>query len=217
MRTRPWTLVAALSCALLLAGCVSLKRTPEARFFVLRSLVEPLPASGAAPGSSLGVLDVRLPGHLERPQLIVWRAPNEVRVDEYTRWAEPVTDAVGRVLTENLAALLPEHLVVRYPWPSSTKLIARIGVEIETFAPQPNGEVLLEGRWGILTPDVERALVQRSFLLKRGPLVAGPEGADPGQSVQAMSELLADLTREIAPAVRELPGPASQDSGGSRP
>ena len=209
MRTRPLTLVAALSCALLLAGCVSLKRTPAARFFVLRSLVEPLPASGAAPGSSLGVLDVRLPGHLERPQLIVWRAPNEVRVDEYTRWAEPVTDAVARVLTENLAALLPEHLVVRYPWPASTKLIARIGVEIETFAPQPNGEVLLEGRWGVLTPDVERALVQRPFRLRRGPLVPGPQGADPGQSVQAMSELLADLAREIAPAVRDLPGPAS--------
>jgi len=69
--------------------------------------------------------------------------------------------------------------------------------------------VLLEGRWGILTPGGERAVVQRSFQLKRGPLVAGPEGADPGQSVQAMSELLADLAREIAPAVRELPAPTS--------
>jgi hypothetical protein len=209
MRTRLPALLAVVCCGLLLAGCVSLKRTPEARFFVLRSLSEPLPESASPSTGAVGVHNVRLPGYLERPQLIVWRAPNEVRVDEFTRWAEPLGEAVSRVLAENLAALLPEHQVVRYPWPAATKLIGRIAVEIQTFAPQPNGEVRLDGRWAILTPDQERAVLFKPVLLKRGPLSAGPGGADPGASVEAMSQLLADLAREIAPAVRELPRPAS--------
>ena len=209
MRTRLPALLAVVCCGLLLAGCVSLKRTPEARFFVLRSLVEPLPPGATPAPGAVGVLNVRLPGHLERPQIIVWRAPNEMSVDEFTRWAEPLGGAVSRVLAENLAALLPEHPVVRYPWPAATKLIGRIAVEIRSFAPQPSGEVRLEGRWTILTPDQERAVAFRPFVLTRGPLPAGPEGADPGASVEAMSALLADLAREIAPAVRVLPAPAS--------
>ena len=207
MRTRGATLATIVVAAAALVACVSLRRTPEARFFVLRSLVEPLPAGATPALGVVGVLNVRLAGHLERPQIIVWRAPNEVSVDEFTRWAEPLGGAVSRVLAENLAALLPDHPVVRYPWPAATKLIGRIAIEIGTFAPQPNGEVRLEGRFTILTPDQERAVAFRSFTLTRGPLTAGPEGADPGASVEAMSALLADLARAIAPALRELPTP----------
>jgi uncharacterized protein len=209
MRTRVSALLGLAGVALVLGSCVSLRRTPEARFFVLRSLVEPLPPGATPAPGAVGVLNVRLPGHLERPQIIVWRAPNEVSVDEFTRWAEPLGGAVSRVLAENLAALLPEHPVVRYPWPAATKLIGRVAVEIRSFAPQPSGEVQLEGRWTILTPDQERAVAFRPFVLTRGPLPAGPEGADPGASVEAMSALLADLAREIAPALRVLPAPAS--------
>jgi hypothetical protein len=208
MRTRKGALVGIGCAALGLGSCVSLHRTPEARFFVLRSLVEPPPAGATPAPGAVGVLNVRLPGHLERPQIIVWRAPNEVSVDEFTRWAEPLGGAVSRVLAENLAALLPEHRVVRYPWPATTRLIGRIAVEIATFAPQPNGEVRLEGRFTILPPDQERAAAFRPFALTRGPLEsAGREGADPGASVEAMSALLADLARQIALVVREQPPP----------
>lgn len=195
-----------------LVGCVSLKRTPEARFFVLRSLVEPPQAPSSEPSIGiLGVQPVRLPGHLERPQLVIWRAPSELYVDEFLRWAEPLDVGVTRTLAEGLAALLPEHRVIRHPWPGGAELRCRVAVELGVFGQQANGEIRLEGRWALLPGRAQRPLAFRSVSLTRDPLVAdGP--ADPRASVDAMSELIADLSREIADAVRALPVEAPEST-----
>lgn len=194
-----------------LAGCVSLKRTPEARFFVLRSLPESeaaQPAPSPVSEGFVGVLPVRLPGPLDRPQLVTWRGPNELRIDEFLRWAEPLEAGATRALAEDLAALLPESRVVRSPWPASATPRCRVLTELRVFGPQPGGEVRLEGRFALLAPKDERTLVARPFSLRRGPVGSGRGGLDPGAGVDAMSELLADLAKEIAAAVRSLPAEA---------
>ena len=55
-----------------------MKRTPEARFFALESLV-PAPTGPQEPVAIVGVEDVMLPGLLDRPQLVTWAGPNELR------------------------------------------------------------------------------------------------------------------------------------------
>jgi uncharacterized lipoprotein YmbA len=189
-----------------LPGCAPFKRTPEARFFVLRSLAEPPAALTSAPRTGLvGVLSVRLPGYLDRPQLVTEMGADQVKVDEYARWAEPFPAAVTRTLAENLAILLPEDRVVRYPWPVSESTPWRVSVELRVLAPQGDGTVRLEGRWALLPDDSERPLVHRPISLRRGPLPVGPRGVEPAAGVEALSELLADLSREIAGGVRALP------------
>ena len=147
---RDW-LPATVACLALgaLAGCVSLKRTPEARFFALRPVAEPPraespPTPTAEGGASIvGVLPVLLPGHLERPQFVTWSGPGEVRFDEFPRWAEPLGSGVLRVLAEDLETLLPFHRVVRAPWPGSTTLRCRVRVESSASAPSRAGGVAL--------------------------------------------------------------------------
>jgi hypothetical protein len=196
--------VAAAAVAAVLPACVSLKRTPEARFFVLRALAEPPAAPGAASAPGLvGLHPVSLPDYLERPQLITWVASGELRLDEYLRWAEPLDAGLHRTLAANLEALLPETRVVRAPWPSSARFGLRVRVELQRFGPQAGGEALLEGRFAILPEQGERPLVTRPVSLRRGPLASGPAGVDPGAGVEAMSELVADLAREIATALRD--------------
>jgi len=196
-----------LAAALLLGvGCVSLKRTPEARFFVLRSVAEP-PAA-ATPNAQRGfvaVMPVRIPGHLDRPQLVTWTAPGELRIDEFLRWGEPLDAGFTRTLAENLAALLPEHMVARAPWRSSAEPRCRVATELRVFGLQANGEVRLDGRWALLPARAEQPLARGTASLSRGPLASGPAGVDPGAEVEAMSELVAELGREIADAVRALP------------
>jgi uncharacterized lipoprotein YmbA len=190
------------------AACVSLKRTPEARFFVLRSLVEaptePAPATGTqGPARGLvGILPLHLPGYLDRSQVITWTGPGELRIDEFLRWAEPLDLGVTRVLGESLGTLLPSHRVIRAPWPSSAPLRCRVRLDLVKFGPQDNGEVQLTGRWALLPRQSERPLAVRSFSLRRGPLAPS---ADAALEVEAMSELLADLSREIAAAILALP------------
>jgi hypothetical protein len=195
---------AALAAA---SGCVSLKRTPEARFFVLRSVAEPeeAPAAGPARRGFVGVMPVRLPGHLDRPQLVTWVAPGELRIDEFLRWGEPLQAGLTRTLTENLQALLGEHHVARAPWRAAVVPRCRVAAELRVFGLQPSGEVHMDGRWALLAADGERPLARGTAAFRRGPLPAGSAVADPGASVDAMSGLVADLAREIAAAVRELP------------
>ncbi len=114
---RTWFGAALGLAALVLAtaACVSLKRTPEARFFVLQSLVEP-PAAPREPVGIVGIESVLLPGHLDRPQIVTWAGPNEMRTDEFLRWGEPLGEGITRTLAEDLAGLLPDHQLVRRPW-----------------------------------------------------------------------------------------------------
>jgi uncharacterized protein len=186
-------------------GCVSLKRTPEARFFALRATAEaPPPAAPAATTGLVGILPVVLPGYLERPQVVTWAGPGEVRIDEFLRWAEPLDLAVSRVVEENLGTLLPGSRVVRAPWSASTLLRCRVRLDLSRFGPQPGGEVDLAGRWALLPGRGERPLVSRPVELRRGPRSPGTT-TDPNASVETMSELLGELSREIATAVGDLP------------
>jgi uncharacterized protein len=195
----------ALALSVGLAGCVSLKRTPEARFFALRATAAASPADGLAMGPGLiGVLPVLLPAYLERPQVVTWAGPGEVRIDEFLRWAEPLDLAVARVVEEDLGTLLPSHRIIRAPWSASAALRCRVRLDLARFGPQPGGEVQLAGRWVLLPARGERPLVSRPVELRRGPR-AGATGIDPNASVEAMSELLGELSREIATAVAELP------------
>jgi uncharacterized lipoprotein YmbA len=192
----------ALLVAAALAGCVPLKRTPEARFFTLRPVAErsARPASNAAGFGIVGVLPVSLPGFLERPQLVAWSGPGEVRADEFLRWAEPLDASVPRVLAEDLETLLPSHRVIRSPWARSTTVQCRVRVELVRFGRQPGGEVALSGRFVVLPAQSERPLLSHDVELRR-------DGgrADPGRAVEAMSALVADLAAEITKAIGALP------------
>jgi uncharacterized protein len=205
--------------AALLAGCVSLKRSPESRYFVLRSLAGP-PAEapgGAAPGL-VGLLPVRVPAHLERPQLVTWRGPAEVTIDEHARWAEPVDDGLTRALRENLEALLPGSAVLGHPWPAAARPACRVRVEISLFGPRESGEVRLEGRFLVLPARDERPLVSEPVTLARNPAPPAPDGRrpfpDPAAAVESMSALVADLASQIAAALRALPDASPEGRGG---
>jgi uncharacterized lipoprotein YmbA len=190
-----------------LSGCVSFKRTPGARFFVLRSLIE-AKARVAPVEGSIGLLPARIPLALDRPQLVAWTAPTELRLDELQRWAEPLDEGVTRTLAEDLAALLPGDRILRWPWPSSALPRCRVATELRVFGPQPDGAVRLEADVVLLAAQEDRVLARRSFAQDRKPSAAGAVA-----SVDVMSELLAELARQIADAVTALPAPVEAPVG----
>jgi uncharacterized lipoprotein YmbA len=212
MRARQFGTLALVFLALGLSSCVSLKRTPEARFFVLQALAE-APEGAASPleGGVVGLLRIVVPDYLERPQVVSWIAPGELKIDEFLRWAEPIDAGVSRTLAEDLQTLLPKTRIIRAPWPSSVKLRCRVRVELERFGPQTNGEVQLGGRFALLPVSSEQPLVAHPVSLRRGPLPTAAGGLpDVGVEVEALSQLVADLARQIVAALQELPPPPEE-------
>jgi uncharacterized lipoprotein YmbA len=214
-RTRRLAVLAVAGLAAALPACVSLKRTPEARFFALRTLAEAPAAEVVSHPALVGLLPVVLPGYLERPQLATWVGPGELRIDEFLRWAEPLDAGLARTLAANLEVLLPQSRVIRSPWPAAAPVRCRVRVELQRFGPQATGQVVLEGRFALLPRDGERPLLVRPVSLERGPLGTAAQGVDAVAGVDAMSELVADLARGIAAAFGTLPPEAGAPPSGS--
>lgn len=215
MRTRFFAALGLVALVLATAACVSLKRTPEARYFVLRSLVEP-PAVAEEPVGIVGVETALLPGHLDRPQLVTWAGPNEMRTDEFLRWAEPLQEGITRTLAEDLAGLLPDYQLVRRPWSGRTRTRCRVQVTLRGFGLHPDGTVRLEGQYRLLPDQGALAYVLRPVSLSEGPVPVAQDGeAPPDPGVEAMNRLLESLSRQIAEDIRALPPePPDDDPAG---
>ena len=46
----------------------------------------------------LGIGPIRMPDYLDRSQMVMLDAGQEIRVDEYNRWAEPLSPAFHRIV-----------------------------------------------------------------------------------------------------------------------
>ena len=198
-RTLP-LLVPALGGLVLLGGC--LKRTKISETYVL----DPVAARDAAspsltPEAVVGVLKVTVPGWIDRPQVTGRSSTGQILTDEFARWGEPVAKGVQRVVAENLAALLPTRRIVVAPFSPNQVVHHRVDITLSEAARQADGSVLVEARWALLGPR-GATLVQRRTSHRAHPTAAGAAGA-----VTGASEAIAELSREIAGALRALPLP----------
>lgn len=100
-----------------LTGCnvIPAAQTDPTKFYVLSAPVGPAaePAAGNAPAAEnptaakklrLGLRTVEVAHYLKGPEIVVRSGSNEVTLQDYARWAEPIQDGVSRLLREQLAA-----------------------------------------------------------------------------------------------------------------
>lgn len=137
-----------VASAVLLGGCAA----PAAeRHYRLE--LPPLAAGEAAAAAGGGTFagDLRLvigsiPDSLDRPQLVVRRGPNEVRVLEDERWAEPLRAALERVLRQSAARALPAAWV-HTDGPPRGEAGVIVMVDIEELGADTDGRAVLQARW----------------------------------------------------------------------
>jgi uncharacterized lipoprotein YmbA len=181
--------------ALGLAGAGCLGRSPAPRLYTLAPVAPAAPAT-AATGPVIGLGPVTLPGYLDRPQIVTRRSADELAAGEFDRWAEPLDEAVPRILGEDLAALLGTERLATYPWTRARGVTHQVTVDVLRFDGPLGGPVTLEARWRVLDPAGRELLVRRSTV--REPTGGGDHAA----LVAAMSRALGALGRELADAVR---------------
>lgn len=189
-----------------LTGCFDfLKPAPDTtRHFVLTPL-QTLATANVAPGApGVGVGHMKIPAYLLEASLAVRKGANEIDYSRRAFWAERLDNGIPRVLAANLSSLLPADQV-RLPVWRSEDVRAEIYVTIEQFDVTPAGQGVLIARWRILASSSGKTLrTGDSSLSRPGP---SPQ-ANPAGAVATLSELLVDLSRQLALALQEiLPGP----------
>jgi uncharacterized protein len=180
-----------------LGGCIS---TQPARFYLLTALsrleATPQVAPGAR-GPAIGVGPVVLPKYLDRPQIVTHASRYEVKVAEFERWAEPLEVNFTRVFAENLASLIPTDRLAVYPWPRSTPIDYQVTLEVIDFLGRFGGESALITWWTLSRGEGQEVLASR-----KSEFSAAVEGGQYESLAAAMSQTLADLSREIAAAIK---------------
>jgi uncharacterized lipoprotein YmbA len=200
-----------LVCVTLIMGallCIGGCATQPSRFYVLSSqpYVDTAPAPASPPqGLTIGVGPVNLPPYLDRPQIVTRAGPYELKLAEFDRWAEGLDANFTRVLAENLTLLLPTARVAPYPWSRTTAVDYQVMVEVTHFLSQIGGESVLIADWTLFKGEGQQVL--QSGTSRLSAPVAGQGYAS---VVAAMSQTVADLSREIASATKGLGPRASR-------
>jgi uncharacterized lipoprotein YmbA len=182
---------------MVLLGCAS---TPQTRFFVL-SPVSGSEKIGSREGErcfAIGIGPVKIPEYLNQPEIVTRITQNEIRVDEFARWAEPLEDNISRALAEKLRSLLCLRSIVIFPWRAGTPVDYRIDVHVVQMDGTLGENAFLDVSWSIADGSDRR---KPPLVTKRSTYKEPTEGGDYGSFVSAQSRNLASLSRDIAEAI----------------
>ena len=104
-----------------------------------------------------------------------------------------------RVLAANLATLLPTDQIRLSAW-QNADVAAEVYVAVEQFDVDARGQGVIVAWWHVLSPGGEKTLKSGECRLARqGP----PPDTDPAGAVATLSDLAAELSRQLAQAVKE--------------
>lgn len=174
---------------LLLAGCAS----PAKTFYVL-SASGPMPSGG---GTGIGVGPITVAEYIDRPNLIIQQAPNQLAVAEDHRWAGDLSASIARVTAANLGRQLGTGNVRTYPWHSDDGIRYQVTLDVRQLHSQEDGYAVIEAGWRAYSFPDRRLKASKTFT-DREALESDGYNA----SVAAQSRLLERLAESIAASLR---------------
>jgi uncharacterized lipoprotein YmbA len=181
----------AVLCIALVGACAS----PVSRFYTL--------SAGAAPAAttsnlSVAVGPVSIPAVVDRPQIVVTAGPNQVRLEEFNRWAAPLQNNIARVVAENLVALLGTPRVILSSQALGAEADYRAAIEVQRFESVPGEAATLDAVWTVIHAKDGKSQTGRTTVRET------VQGSGYDTLAAAHSRALAVLSRDIAGGLRNL-------------
>jgi len=174
------------------AGCAA---SPPSRYYTLRAASGP-----TAPSSnfSIAVGPVSVPAVVDRPQIVVDIGPNQVRLEEFNRWAAPLQSNIARVVADNLVVFLGTPRVTVSTQGLGADADYRAAIEVQSFQSSPGESAALDAVWTVRRTKDGKAETGRTAARE----TVQERGYD--ALAAAHSRALARLSQDIANAVRGL-------------
>jgi uncharacterized protein len=189
---------------LAIAGCNVVPPAQEdtTRYFVLSDSGMAPVASAQAPASGtlrIGLRTVRLEGYLKGRQMIVRNGANEVRFEDFRRWAEPLDTAITRIVRSRLLAGTGVAQVYAEPYPFDQARDYDVSIEVTRFegAADANGKFVasLAATIEISTTGADSRVVSRRTF--EAP-AKGWDGADFDRLAELLNADVAALAQEVS-------------------
>lgn len=189
-------------CAIIFLLLTACSTSPPVRYFSLSSTA----AEGRKDPDEvvvLGLGPMRMAEYLNRSQIVTRGVSTEIRVDEFNRWAEPLSVAFHRVVSTDVDNMMDGVTVLAFPWESAvwTQVNYRLLGEVIRFDSDRSGRVVLETQWGITAVDSGKAVV-RPRRARYETQTGLPD--DPAAVTLAMNEALVKFSRDIVSEVQAM-------------
>jgi uncharacterized lipoprotein YmbA len=181
-----------ISFAGLLSSCGT---SPPARLYLL----EPVAVSSQASLSSFTTIlvnEVSLAEHLARKEILSRNQHYQVSAASFDRWAESLESNITSVLAANLSVLIASASVISHPWTVGENAEFTVSVQVLSFGPDPSGDVTLTAVWRIAAAGGETVAQRRARYSQSRAT------NEPVETVASMSQVLADLSKDIATALQ---------------
>ena len=186
---------------MVLSACTGISK--PSNFYVLSALPESEAAVkgvGNKSALAIGIGPITLPIYLDRSQIVTRISRNELKMDEFHRWAEPLKENFFRVLAENLSVLLNTVDVSIYPRRMLTPVDYQVPIDVTRFDVTTDGKALLIAYWAVLGKNGRKILLKKKSILR-----ADTASMDYKDIVAAQNQVLSGLSRAIAAEIKNLP------------
>ena len=209
MNSRLWAgILIPLSLALLSAcNVVPPPQSDATRYYLLSApQLSPGAEKSAPDGIRVGLRSVELADYLRTRRIIVRRGSNELSLEDFNRWAEPLDAGIARVLRTSLIAEPGVARVLVPPFPLEGERDFDVAVTVLRCEGSATGSgrgtahfsALVEISSGGPNP---RVVSRFNFSAPDRPW----DGRDFGQLAADLSEAVAGLAREISAALQAHP------------
>ena len=201
MKRHYWFQFLGLACglSLLASGCLIKPARVPTRRFVLAPIPPAEHAAVTRPPPLVEVGFVKMPSYLLRDSMVVRKSATELEYLEDALWAERLDQSFRQTLAANLSLLLASDQA--QPSASERHQVGmRVSVEVEQFDVDTQGRGTLLAKWRLTFAGSDKPVNSGLARLTRpGPAPL----ADPQAIATTLSALTAELSHELAQAIRQ--------------
>jgi uncharacterized lipoprotein YmbA len=173
-----------------ISGCSASAPT---RFYTLESTA--LPQAAPAAHEAVMVSPVSIPAEVDQPQFVVQVAPNRVEVEDFNRWASPLSDGIARAIAGDLAAELGTPDVVTAS-AANFHPGYQVTIDVQRFESIRGEAALVEAVWAV------RRTADGYTRMGRTVAREAVQGDGFDALAAAHSRALAKVSNDIATAIR---------------
>jgi len=188
--------VAIIFLALALAGCLG-GQSPPTSFYMLSPLNPPQAGTLAATPDGrirIGLSTVTVPEYLNRSEIVINLDNTVYQLADFSKWAEPLSDNLTRVLEENLTNLLHDDSIdIFLASDSSIPPDYRLEVDVLRLDGNLGDQVTLVAQWALLAAEEDDLIVMR-----RSEYQASAADNTYKELVMAKSRTIEKLSQDIA-------------------
>ena len=105
---------------------------------------------------------VKIPGYIDKPEIVTRINQNELFQAEFHRWAEPLSGNISDVIAQNLSSQLSQDSILTAPRLTTSHINYFLTLKVNQFDVDSGGQSILKVSWSIYNHE-------RKLIMTRNP------------------------------------------------